>query len=215
TTPTALSVPGYTAPNPDKATNKELAVAVDKVAQSASRSYFSTNFMWTLICGFLVMFMQAGFALVETGLCRAKNAGHTMSMNFMIYPMGMLGFYVCGFAFMFGGMADPMSPNNAGIATMGGYAGLNHELGFHIGGKFIGLLGWKGFMLQGAGYDTAAFALFLFQMVFMDTTATIPTGAAAERWKFSAFMIYGCLLGMIMYPVFGNWVWGGGWLSNL
>jgi len=173
------------------------------------------NFMWTLITGFLVMFMQAGFALVETGLCRAKNAGHTMSMNFMIYPMGMLGFYLCGFAFMFGGMNSPMTPNPGAISTMGGYGGLNHELGFMLGGHFIGLLGWKGFLLQGAGYDTAAFALFLFQMVFMDTTATIPTGGAAERWKFSAFMIYGCCIGTIMYPVFGNWVWGNGWLSQM
>src|ERR1043165_3859457 len=88
--------------------------------------------------------------MVETGLCRAQNDRHTKSMKFMIYSMGMLGFYLCGFAFMFGGMADPASPNNAGIATMGGYTGLNHELGFHIGSKFIGLLGWKGFMLQGA-----------------------------------------------------------------
>src|SRR4029079_11271839 len=61
----------------------------------------------------------------------------------------------------------------------------------------------------------AAFALFLFQMVFMDTTATIPTGGAAERWRFSAFMIYGCCIGTIMYPIFGNWVWGGGWLAQL
>src|SRR5665213_1117708 len=173
------------------------------------------NFMWTLITGFLVMFMQAGFALVETGLCRAKNAGHTMAMNFMIYPMGMLGFYLCGFAFMFGGMNSPMTPNPGTISTMGGYGGLNHELGFTLGGHFIGLLGWKGFLLQGAGYDTAAFALFLFQMVFMDTTATIPTGGAAERWKFSAFMIYGCCIGTIMYPIFGNWVWGAGWLSQM
>ena len=186
-----------------------------KLSDSVGHNRVAINFMWTLVTGFLVMFMQAGFALVETGLCRAKNAGHTMSMNFMIYPMGMLGFYLCGFAFMFGGMADSQSPNFAGIATMGGYSGLNHELGFHIGGKFIGLLGWKGFMLQGAGYDTAAFALFLFQMVFMDTTATIPTGGAAERWKFSAFMIYGCCIGTIMYPIFGNWVWGCGWLANL
>jgi ammonium transporter, Amt family len=186
-----------------------------KLADPVGHNRVAINFMWTLITGFLVMFMQAGFALVETGLCRAKNAGHTMSMNFMIYPMGMLGFYLCGFAFMFGGMADPLSPNGGGISTMGGYPGLNHELGFHIGGKFIGLLGWKGFMLQGAGYDTAAFALFLFQMVFMDTTATIPTGGAAERWKFSAFMIYGCFIGTIVYPIFGNWVWGGGWLANL
>jgi Amt family ammonium transporter len=186
-----------------------------KLSDSVGHNRVAINFMWTLITGFLVMFMQAGFALVETGLCRAKNSSHTMSMNFMIYPMGMLGFYLCGFAFMFGGMADPASPNNGGIATMGGYTGLNHEFGIHIGSKFFGLLGMKGFLLQGAGYDTAAFALFLFQMVFMDTTATIPTGGAAERWRFSAFMIYGCCIGTIMYPLFGNWVWGCGWLANL
>jgi Amt family ammonium transporter len=178
-----------------------------KLADTAGHNRVAINFMWTLITGFLVMFMQAGFALVETGLCRAKNAGHTMSMNFMIYPMGMLGFYLCGFAFMFGGLGP--------IATMGNYGGLNGELTVNIFGKPFGLLGYRGFLLQGVGYDTAAFALFLFQMVFMDTTATIPTGGAAERWKFSAFMIYGCCIGTIMYPVFGNWVWGGGWLSQL
>jgi Amt family ammonium transporter len=178
-----------------------------KLAGNVGHNRVSINFVWTLITGFLVMFMQAGFALVETGLCRAKNAGHTMAMNFMIYPMGMLGFYLCGFAFMFGGIGA--------LGTLGGYSGLNHELGITLGGKFFGLLGWKGFLLQGAGYDTAAFTMFLFQMVFMDTTATIPTGAAAERWKFSAFMIYGCFIGTLMYPIYGNWVWGGGWLSQL
>jgi Amt family ammonium transporter len=178
-----------------------------KLADSVGHNRVAVNFMWTLVTGFLVMFMQAGFALVETGLCRAKNAGHTMSMNFMVYPMGMLGFYLCGFAFMFGGLGP--------IATMGGYGGLNGEWTINLFGKPFGLLGHKAFMLQGVGYDTAAFALFLFQMVFMDTTATIPTGAAAERWKFSAFMLYGCAIGTIMYPVFGNWVWGGGWLSQL
>src|SRR5664280_857376 len=167
-----------------------------KLSDSVGHNRVAINFTWTLVTGFLVMFMQAGFALVETGLCRAKNAGHTMSMNFMIYPMGMLGFYLCGFAFMFGGMADTTSLVNGGIATMGGYSGLNHEVGIHIGGKFFGLFGTKGFLLQGAGYDTAEFAMFLFQMEILDTTATIPTGAAAERWKFSAFMIYGCCIGM-------------------
>jgi Amt family ammonium transporter len=178
-----------------------------KLADTAGHNRVAINFMWTLITGFLVMFMQAGFALVETGLCRAKNAGHTMAMNFMIYPMGMLGFYLCGFAFMFGGLGP--------IGTLGNYGGLNGELTINIFGKPFGLLGYRGFLLQGVGYDTAAFALFLFQMVFMDTTATIPTGGAAERWKFSAFMIYGCCIGTIMYPLFGNWVWGGGWLSQL
>ena len=178
-----------------------------EVAAEVGHSKVAINMVWTLLTGFIVMFMQAGFALVETALCRAKNSAHTMTMNFLIYPLGMLGFYVCGFAFMFGGLGA--------IGTMGGYAGLNNELGFHIGDKFIGLLGWKGFFLQGAGYDVAVFALFLFQMVFMDTTATIPTGACAERWKFSAFTLYGCTVGSIIYPVFGNWVWGGGWLSQL
>jgi ammonium transporter, Amt family len=178
-----------------------------KLAGTVGHNRVAINFMWTLITGFIVMFMQAGFAMVETGLCRAKNAGHTMAMNFMIYPLGMLGFYVCGFAFMFGGIGA--------IGTMGGYAGLNHEITWTIFGHPFGIIGWKGFFLQGAGYDTAAYTLFLFQMVFMDTTATIPTGAAAERWRFSAFMIYGCCVGSIMYPLFGNWVWGGGWLAQL
>ncbi|HTZ20061.1 MAG TPA: ammonium transporter [Opitutaceae bacterium] len=178
-----------------------------KLADNVGHNRVSINFVWTLVTGFLVMFMQAGFALVETGLCRAKNSSHTMAMNFMIYPLGMLGFYVCGFAFMFGGMGA--------IGTMGSYAGLNNEFTVTLFGHPFGLIGLKGFLLQGAGYDTAAFALFLFQMVFMDTTATIPTGAAAERWKFSAFTIYGCCIGTFMYPVFGNWVWGGGWLSQL
>lgn len=191
----------------DYAAQAKLEPLAVKLADNVGHNRVAINFMWTLVTGFLVMFMQAGFALVETGLCRAKNSSHTMAMNFMIYPMGMLGFYLCGFAFMFGGIGA--------IGTMGGYGGLNHELGLTIGGHFFGLLGGKGFLLQGAGYDTAAFALFLFQMVFMDTTATIPTGSAAERWKFSAFMIYGCFIGTVMYPLFGNWVWGGGWLSQL
>ncbi len=191
----------------DYAAQAKLEPLAVKLADGVGHNRVAINFVWTLVTGFLVMFMQAGFALVETGLCRAKNASHTMAMNFMIYPMGMLGFYLCGFAFMFGGIGA--------LGTLGGYGGLNVEKGITIGGHFFGLLGWKGFLLQGAGYDTAAFALFLFQMVFMDTTATIPTGSAAERWKFSAFMIYGCFIDTVMYPLFGNWVWGGGWLSQM
>src|SRR5213075_3051719 len=75
----------------------------DENAQNIVRAHYSINMTWTLICGFLVMFMQAGFALVETGLIRGKNAGHTMSMNFMVYAIGMFGFFICGFAFMCGG----------------------------------------------------------------------------------------------------------------
>ncbi|MDD5558233.1 ammonium transporter [Candidatus Methylomirabilis sp.] len=163
--------------------------------------------VWTLIAGFLVMFMQAGFAMVETGFCRAKNASHTMLMNFLIYAIGMTGYWILGFGLQMGGVG--------GTPLGGGTAGLDGEFVVHLFGKDFGLFGTKGFFLQGVSYDTAIFALFLFQMVFMDTTATIPTGAMAERWKLSAFFIYGFFISMIVYPLYANWVWGGGWLSQL
>lgn len=184
-----------------------LVSTVTKLADAVGHNKVSINFVWTLITGFLVMFMQAGFAMVESGFTRAKNAVHTMAMNFMIYPLGMLGFYVAGYAFMFGGLGP--------IATLGGYDGLNSEFTINLFGKDFGLLGYKGFFLSGDAYDVAIYAMFLFQMVFMDTTATIPTGSMAERWKYSSFFVYGLLVGTILYPVYGNWVWGGGWLSQL
>jgi len=180
---------------------------LEEIANTVGHNKIAINFVWTLVCGFLVMFMQPGFAMVETGLTRAKNVSHTMAMNFMIYPLGMLAFYVCGFALMFGGLGV--------IGTLGGYAGLNHEFTVNLFGKPFGLFGLKGFFLTGSAYDVAVFTMFLFQMVFMDTTATIPTGALAERWKFSAFCIYGVFVGTVIYPIFGNWVWGGGWLAML
>ena len=215
TTPTAYSIPGYTKPAPDKATTKDLSVAVDAVAQAASHSIFSVNFVWTLVAGFLVMFMQAGFALVETGLIRAKNASHTFSMNFMVYGLGMLGFFVCGFAFMCGGLNGTAI---GGPVTLGGVPTLNSMLtvGSAVNGDHgWGLLGTTGFFLTGSGYDAGAVVLFLFMMVFMDTTATIVTGACAERWSFKSFFIFSIIVGAFIYPVFGCWVWGGGWLAQL
>jgi ammonium transporter, Amt family len=215
TTPTAYSVPGYTKLDPAKATPKDISAAVDAVAQSASHSMFSINFVWVLIAGFLVMFMQAGFALVETGLIRAKNASHTMSMNFMVYGLGMLGFFVCGFAFMCGGMNGTAI---GGPVTLGGVPTLHSMLtvGSAVNGDHgWGLLGTTGFFLSGNGYDAAAVVLFLFMMVFMDTTATIVTGACAERWSFKSFFIFSIIIGAFIYPVFGCWVWGGGWLAQL
>ena len=215
TTPTAYSVPGYTKPDPAKATTKDLAVAVDAVAQSASHGLYSSNFVWTLVAGFLVMFMQAGFALVETGLIRAKNAAHTMSMNFMVYGLGMLGFFVCGFAFMCGGLNGTAI---GGPASLGGVPTLHSMLtvgGAVSGDHGWGILGTTGFFLTGNGYDAGAIVLFLFMMVFMDTTATIVTGACAERWSFKSFALYSVLIGAFIYPIFGGWVWGGGWLAQL
>jgi Amt family ammonium transporter len=178
-----------------------------EVLNTVGHNKVSINMMWVLITGFLVMFMQAGFAMVETGLTRAKNVSHTIAMNFLIYPLGMLGFYVCGFAIMFGGVGA--------LGTLGGFDGLNSEFSISLAGHSFGLFGMKGFFLNFSVYDVGVLAMFLFQMVFMDTTATIPTGSMAERWKFSSFFIYGIFVGTIIYPLYGNWVWGGGWLSAL
>ena len=179
---------------------------VSEVSDAVGHNKIAINMVWLLITGFLVMFMQLGFAMVEGGLTRAKNSAHTFAMNFMIYPLGMLGFFICGFAFMFGGVGS--------LGTLGGYDGLNQEFTINLFGHAFGLFGTKGFFLTNV-YDVGVFGLFLFQMVFMDTTATIPTGSMAERWKYVSFFIYGIAVGTIIYPIFGNWVWGGGWLSQL
>jgi len=167
-----------------------------EVAQQTTRMRFGMNLMWTLLAGFLVFFMQAGFALIETGFTRRKNAAHTMLMNLMVFCIGLLAYYVCGFAFMFGGSLK--SPLLDGLVSVNGW----------------NVLGKKGFFLNGL-FDSQVLGLFLFQMVFMDTAATIPTGAMAERLKFSAFIWMSFFLTIVTYPLVGNWVWGGGWLSQL
>jgi Amt family ammonium transporter len=185
------------------AANPQLA----EVMETVGHNKIAINMVWVLMAGFLVMFMQAGFALVETGFTRAKNVAHTMTMNFMVYAIGLFGFWICGYALQMGGVGA--------VASLGGTPGLNHEFTVSLFGKTFGLFGLKGFFLSGDTYDVGIFALFLFQMVFMDTAATIPTGAMAERWKWSAFVVFGFFMSMFIYPIFANWVWGGGWLSQL
>ncbi|MEI6504130.1 MAG: ammonium transporter, partial [Armatimonadota bacterium] len=103
-----------------------------EVASELGHTKIAVNYVWLLLAGFLVMFMQAGFAMLETGFVRSKNAVHTMMMNLMIYAIGIIGFFLVGFAFMFGG-AGP-------FATLGGGAGLAHELTINLFGKPFGLL---------------------------------------------------------------------------
>lgn len=179
---------------------------LNEVAEQVGKNKISINLVWLLMTGFLVFFMQAGFALVETGFTRAKNVAHTMAMNLFVYPAGMLAFYVCGFAIMFGGVGA--------LGTLGSFDGLNHETVITLFGHTFGLFGGKGFFMNGI-YDVGVLGLFVFQVVFMDAAATIPTGAMAERWKFASFAIFGFFVGGIIYPLFGNWVWGGGWLAAL
>ncbi len=179
------------------------AQKADAVQDQAGHNKISINYVWLFLGGCLVFFMQAGFALLETGFCQKKNALHVMMTNFMIFGIGVIAFYFIGFGLMFGGVGP--------LANLGGGAILHREL--TLGGW--GLLGGRGFALSGPSYDVGIFLFFLFEVVFMDTAATIPTGALAERWKFSAFCIYGVFMAAIAYPIFGNWVWGGGWLAQL
>jgi Amt family ammonium transporter len=183
-------------------------LSISDLINQAGQNKIAINFVWTLVTGYLVMFMQLGFALLETGLARAKNANHTMMMNIAVYGIGMLAYWLIGFALQMGGVGA--------IANLGGTAPLSAEFTVNLFGKPFGLFGQNGFFLMHHGTnDVAVMVVFLFQMVFMDTAATIPTGAAMERWKFSAFAISSFVFAAFIYPLFANWAWGGGWLSNL
>ncbi len=139
---------------------------------------------WLLLTGFLVFFMQAGFAMLEAGSCRTKNVGNILLKNLIDYCFGMIGFWAIGYALMFG--ADK-----------------------------AGLIGTTGFFLAGDYYDVETIAMFFFQSVFMATAATIVSGAIAERTKFKAYCVYSFMISLIIYPLFGHWTWGGGWLWTL
>ena len=186
---------------------EKVSDSLDTIADYTAKNRVFINMAWTLLTGFLVMFMQAGFAMVETGLTRSKNVTHTMAMNIMIYAIGILSFWAVGFAFMMGKLGP--------VANLGGNDMLSKAFSIHIGGKEFVLAGADGFFLAGRAFDAAMMTMFLFQMVFMDTAATIPTGAMAERWKFLAFVLYGVWMCTIVYPIYGCWVWGNGWLSQL
>jgi Amt family ammonium transporter len=165
------------------------------------------NILFVFLGAVLVIFMQAGFALVETGFTRAKHASHVVSTNFAIFGLGFVGFFLIGFPLMFGGFSYP------------GYFGLDGAVGEPLIGSGQWVFLWKGgWALTGGGLKESLAplaAFFLYMVAFMDTTATIPTGAMAERWKWKAFVGWGLFCGAIYYPLFGAWTWGGGWLNQL
>ena len=140
--------------------------------------YSSADVTWTLVAAFMVFFMQAGFALCEAGLTRAKNTGNILMKNMMDFCIGTPCFWLVGFGVMFAGT-----------------------------GAFI----------QGS-YDFGSLPLWVyvvFQTVFCATAATIVSGSMAERTKFSAYCVYSAAISLIVYPISGHWIWGGGWLSQL
>ncbi len=162
------------------------------------------NMLWVVIGAVLVIFMQAGFALVETGFCRAKHAAHVVSTNFAIFGLGFIGFFLIGF------------PLSLSAVDMSGYfGGTGAAVGSNLLGSGNWVFLWKGgWALSGGGITPGVLAFFLYMVAFMDTTATIPTGAMAERWKWGSFVIWGFFCGGIYYPLFAAWTWGGGWLSK-
>lgn len=178
-----------------------------KLADAVGHTRVGANFSWTLLTGYLVLFMQAGFALLTCGLVRKKNAAHLMMLNFAAYVFAFLAYYAIGYAFQFGAVAM-----NAAPANLGGTPTLNK---FLIGSGGWGFLGGKGFFLTGPGYDAGSLCLTLFEVVFMETAGYIIVGAICERITFWAFLVCELFVAGILYPIFGCWVWGGGWLSQL
>lgn len=157
---------------------------------SAEAAALLMNIMWTMLGAFLVYFMQAGFAMVEAGFTRAKNAGNIIMKNMMDFVLGSLFFFVFGFAIMFGG-------NNPYI----GFKGFFNPYALADGAGMINGLPIGVFMI--------------FHTVFCATAATIVSGAMAERTKFQSYLIYSAAISVLIYPVTGHWIWGGGWLASM
>lgn len=153
----------------------------------AAANAVAIDTVWTLIAAFLVFFMQAGFAMVEAGFTRAKNAGNIIMKNMMDFAAGSLVFWAVGFAFMFG----------AGNSFIG-------STGYFLQDTFANL-----------GLNIPVAAFFIFQTVFAATAATIVSGAMAERTNFSGYLAYSVVITAFIYPVVGHWIWGGGWLAEM
>ncbi|WP_088654621.1 ammonium transporter [Geofilum rhodophaeum] len=141
--------------------------------------------IWVLLAAVLVFFMQAGFAMVEAGFTRAKNVGNIIMKNVMDFSIGSLVFWAVGFSIMFG-------------PSIGGFIGLPNF-----------------FFTAEYGNNVPDMAILMFQTVFAATAATIVSGAMAERTKFSTYLIFSLVITLVIYPISGHWVWGGGWLSEL
>jgi len=220
--PTGGAAGIWITPGADGKGDAPASLSLTDLYDRVAHNMYSINMVWVLIAGFMVMFMQAGFMMVETGLCRAKNGSHTAAMNLMIYPLGCLAFWVYGFAIGWGNWFNgPVAPGwysalGPGTSVLNGGWGLGaavNDAGDPTGVFTYGLIGLKGFFLGPDVGDVSVMALFFFMMVFMDTTATIPTGAMAERWSWKNFCLFGLWVAL-PYCLYANWVWGGGFLAQ-
>ncbi len=184
---------------------------LDKLAASSSDLRIGIDTVWVLVTAMLVFFMNAGFALVESGLCRAKNAVNILSKNFIVFAASTISFWVIGWGLMFGDGNGFLGLN--GLLLVGGadnspalgsaYAAMNPFATTVYEGVY-GAINWT---------PVPLWAKFFFQLVFAGTAATIVSGAVAERIKFKSFLVFSFLLIAFAYPITGHWIWGGGWLS--
>jgi Amt family ammonium transporter len=170
---------------------EEAAVAAAGAKPAEAPAISLADTLWVLIAAILVFFMQAGFGMVEAGFTRAKNSVNILFKNVMDFSMATVAFWIAGFAIMFG-----------------------------AGNGFMGLSGW--FLSEGDGtFASLAWAhvpldaKFFFQLVFAGTAATIVSGAMAERTRFTSYLVYSFVITLVLYPVVGHWIWGGGWLAAL
>lgn len=180
------------------------AVAVTQEALDALKSSMQVGVdtAWVLFTAFLVFFMNLGFAMVESGLCRAKNTVNILAKNFIVFALSSASFWVIGWGLMFGN-GNPF----AGLEGLFFVSGADNSpaMGEAYKGAYTAL-NWTGVPM---------WAKFFFQLVFAGTAATIVSGAVAERIKFHSFIAFSFVLVAIMYPITGHWIWGGGWLQSL
>lgn len=157
--------------------------------------------VWVLVTGFLVFFMNLGFATVESGMCRAKNCVNILAKNFVVFALTTLAYYAVGWGLMFGNGTPFIGQEGLFFLTGADNSPLT-------GDDYKGVykaINWTGIPLYGK---------FFFQLVFAGTAATIVSGAVAERIKYLAFIIFSVVMAIAIYPVVGHWIWGGGWLAE-
>lgn len=208
--PAAAPTEAAAAPTPHP--NAELVEKLGAAAAPQSSLRVGLDTVWVLVCAMLVFWMNAGFALVESGLCRQKNCVNILAKNFIVFAVSTLSFWVIGWGLMFGDGTPWVgtsglffvsgADNSPALGTA--YASMNPFSSTEYAGVY-GSINWT---------PTPLWAKFFFQLVFAGTAATIVSGAVAERIKFGSFMIFSVILVAFMYPVTGHWIWGGGYLGS-
>ncbi|MEX0643176.1 MAG: ammonium transporter [Pirellulales bacterium] len=175
--------------------------AADPVAALETKAKLWVDTLWVLICGMLVFFMNLGFACVESGMARAKNCVNILAKNFIVFAITTMFFWMLGWGIMFG--------NGNGYFGQEGLWFLNGaDNSPATGDAYQGVysaISWTGVPLD---------AKFFFQLVFAGTAATIVSGAVAERVKYLSFIVFSAMMAIVIYPVVGHWIWGGGWLAT-